>query len=458
MHCSLFHIFPTGVFSLWFKEASATVFSFIWLLVGYSFLFFRMSGYKELGYIKKRFVDSTSALYFIQEVFMIYVGIDVASQKHDFFIMSDTGEVFSKRSISIPNTQIGYEKLHNDIQSFCGVLHDSNVRIGLESTGFYHYNLLFFLLKKEYAVTVINPLLTNMYKKSRKVHSPKNDNLDSQAICMYLYDNRYDFKPYTLKSYHTESLKSLSRDRFSVVEELRLVKTDIYRILSQLFPEYLNLFSNVYQGSALNIISKYPSPKLLSKAHKDTISKMIHGRCKVTAQVVINAAKHSIGNDNEYLSFSLIQAIKSLNFIQSKLDDYDKMIKKYVDCLDTKILSIPGVGYTTAGLILGEIGDISRFKNAEHLVSFAGLDIEVYESGKYKATNHRISKKGSKYLRYALYQVAKVSWIHDPKLNSYYQKKKSENKHFFVIVGHLEKKMTKIIFSILKSGNTYTPQ
>lgn len=389
---------------------------------------------------------------------MIYVGIDVASDKHDFFMMNQYGEVFTRRSLTIPNSNVGYEKLHKSIKEFCGANQDFQVRIGLESTGFYHFNLLFFLLKEEYEVTVINPLLTNMFRKSKKVHSPKNDNLDSQNICMYLFDNQKDFKPYTLKSYHTEALKSLSRDRFFIIEELRLAKTDIYRILTQLFPEYLKLFSNVYQGSALKILSKYPSPKKLSKAHLNTIDSLLHGKCKTTALEVLNAAKSSIGNDNEYLSFSLIQAIKTLNFIQSKVNDYDTMIKKYVDSIDTPILTIPGIGYTTAGLILGEIGDISRFKNAEHLVSFAGLDIEVYESGKYKSTNHRISKKGSKYLRYALYQVAKVCWIHDPTLNKYYEKKKAENKHFFVILGHLEKKMARIIYSVLKSGNAYTPR
>jgi transposase len=389
---------------------------------------------------------------------MVYVGIDVASDKHDFMIITEHGEVYTKRSVTIMNTDSGYEKLHKSITDFCGVHNDYQVRIGLESTGFYHLNLLFYLLKKEYQVTVINPILTNMFKKSKKVHSPKTDNLDSQSICKYLIDNQKDFKPYTLKSYHTEALKSLSRDRFSIVEELRQVKLDIYRILSQLFPEYLKLFSNIYQGSALAIITKYPSPKKLSKARLETIDSMIHGKCKTTASEVIKAAKASIGNDNEYLSFSLLQAIKTLNFIQSKIDDYDQMIKHYIELIDTKILTIPGVGYTTAGLILGEIGDISRFKNAEHLVSFAGLDIEVYESGKFKATNHRISKKGSKYLRYALYQVAKVCWIHDTTLHTYYEKKLSEHKHFFVIIGHLQKKMVKIIYSILKSGNAYTPR
>ena len=147
-------------------------------------------------------------------------------------------------------------------------------------------------------------------------------------ICKYLQDNQKDFKPYTLTSYHTESLKSLSRDRFSIIEELRKAKLDVYRILSQLFPEYLKLFSNIYQGSALEIITKYPSPKKLAKAHLETISNMLHGKCKTTAEDIINAAKASIGNNNDYLSFSLVQAIKTLNFIQSKINDYDEMTKK----------------------------------------------------------------------------------------------------------------------------------
>ena len=90
-----------------------------------------------------------------------------------------------------------------------------------------------------------------MFKKSKQVHTPKNDNLDSINICKYLKDNKEEFKPYTLTSYHSEALKSLSRDRFSIVEELRQAKLAVYRILTQLFPEYLKLFSNVYQESAL---------------------------------------------------------------------------------------------------------------------------------------------------------------------------------------------------------------
>ena len=389
---------------------------------------------------------------------MIYVGIDIASTKHDFIMLNDDGVFNSRRSTTIPNTVEGYKKLHETITEFCGVSNDFEVRIGLESTGFYHLNLLFFLLQKNYNVTLINPKLINLYKKSRKVHSPKNDNLDSMAICNYLYDNKSSFKPYTLISYHSESLKALSRERFSLVEDLRKAKLNIYKLVTQIFPEFLDLFTDIYSGSAIEILERYPSPKKISRAHLSTIQSLIHGRCKTSPQELIDKAKTSIGTDSEHLSFLLIQGIKKLNAVESQIDEYDELIQYYVNLINPVILSIPGISYTTAGLILGEIGDITRFKNSNSLISYAGLDIEVYESGKYKATNKSISKKGSRYLRYALYQVAKVIWRFDPSFNKYYQKKQLENKHYYVILGHIQTKVVKVIYSVLKTNQPYTPR
>ncbi len=389
---------------------------------------------------------------------MIFVGIDVASDKHDFFITNELGEVYSKRSITIDNSILGFKKLHKSITEFCEANNDYKVRIGLESTGFYHLNIIKYLLDNNFEVMLINPILTNMFKKSKRVHKAKTDNIDSQYICKYLNDTKQDFKPYTITSYHTEGLKSLSRERFCLVEDLRKVKLSIYRVLTQLFPEYLKLFSNVYQGSALNILELYNSPKKLSKAHLNTIASLIHGGCKTSADDVIKAAKNSIGIDSDILSFQLTQLIKRLKSLNSEIHEYDSMIKSYVDKINSNILTIPGISYATAGIILGEIGDISRFQGPDKLTSFCGLDIEVYESGKFKATNHKISKKGSKYLRYALWQVAKVCWIYDPIFNKYYLKKKSENKHHFVILGHIEKKLVRVIYSILKNNTKYTSQ
>lgn len=117
---------------------------------------------------------------------MIYVGIDVASKKHDFTIMNSFGITYTQKSITIPNTDSGYEKLHKSIQEFCGANKDYQVRIGLESTGFYHLNILSYLTRAGYEVMVINPILINISKKSKKLHVAKNDNLDSRAICKFL--------------------------------------------------------------------------------------------------------------------------------------------------------------------------------------------------------------------------------------------------------------------------------
>ncbi len=145
----------------------------------------------------------------------------------------------------------GRKKLHESTTEFCGVSNDFEVRIGLEPTGFYHLNLLFYFLQKNYNIMLINPKLIHLYKKSRKVHNPKNDNLDSTAICNYLYDNKSSFKPYTLISYHSKYLKALSRERFSLVEDLRKAKLNIYKLITQIFPKFLDFFSDIYSGSAI---------------------------------------------------------------------------------------------------------------------------------------------------------------------------------------------------------------
>lgn len=387
---------------------------------------------------------------------MIYVGIDIASEKHDFFmVQAETGVVFSSSSITITNSEDGYKKLHKDISAFCGATGDSQVRIGLESTGIYHTNIIHFLISHDYQVMMINPILTNMARKSAKVHSPKNDNLDAQTICKYMIDNSDKFVPYTISLYHNEALKSLSRKRFFIVEDLRKAKLAVNNLLQVIFPEFKLLFSNIYGSSAISILKTYGTPKNLAKAHLNKVASLLHGRCKCTAEQIISAAKTSVGISEPHYAFQLTDAIEEMEHIQRRINGYDAQIKAYVDELCPNLLSIPGVGYTTAGLIAGEIRDVNRFHSAESLVSYSGIDVVVYESGKYKAKHLLPSKKGSKYLRYALFQVARIIWQHDPVFKDYYAKKQAEGKHYYVILGHIQKKVTRVIYSILKNGTTY---
>ena len=247
-----------------------------------------------------------------------------------------------------------------------------------------------------------------MARKAAKVHSPKNDNLDAQTICKYMIDHSDKFSPYTLSLYHNEALKSLSRKRFYIIEDLRKAKLAVNSLVQVIFPEFKALFSNIYGDYAIARLKTYGTPKALAKAHANKVASIIHGKSKCTAEQLIVAAKTSVGISEPHYVFQLMDAIEEMEHIQRRIKNYDIQIKAYVDELCPNLLSIPGVGYTTAGLIVGEIRDITRFHSAESLISYSGIDVSVYESGKYKAKNCMPSKKGSKYLRYALFQVSRI--------------------------------------------------
>ena len=391
---------------------------------------------------------------------MIYVGIDVASQKHDCFIMRDTGEVFSKKAFTIENDIEGYKKLHNSINQFVESTKDSNVRIGLESTGHYSKNILLYLIKQGHQTTLINPILTNMDRKASSVRKTKNDKIDAEAICKFLDKNRLDFKPYTLLSYHIDALKSLTRQRFSLVKQQTAQKLVFQRLINVIFPEFPGLFSSVYVESALNILYAYPTPKKLARAHISSIDKLLHHRSSVTATEIIETAKNSIGQSEEYLGFELKHTIDMIRFYESQVEIYNKQIEHELFQTDYGkiITSIPGVGIITGAMIVSEIGDIDNFQTPHQLLAFAGLDPTVYESGNFESSHNKPSKRGSKYLRWAIHQVSSGIWKWDKTFKEYYDKKIIEGKHHYVAIGHIDKKLVRVIFSLLKNKKSFTPQ
>ena len=391
---------------------------------------------------------------------MIYVGIDVASQKHDCFIMRDNGEVFSKKAFTIKNNIEGYKKLHNSINQFVESTKDSNVRIGLESTGHYSKNILLYLIKQGYQATLINPILTNMDRKASSVRKTKNDKIDAEAICKFLDKNRLDFKPYTLLSYHIDALKSLTRQRFSLVKQQTSQKLIFQRLINVIFPEFSGLFSSVYVESALNILYAYPTPKKLARAHIASIDKLLHHNSSVTAVKIIETAKNSIGQSEEYLGFELKHTIDMIRFYESQVEIYNKQIEHELSQIDYGkiITSIPGVGIITGAMIISEIGDINNFQTPHQLLAFAGLDPIVNQSGDFEASHNKPSKRGSKYLRWAIHQVSSGIWKWDKTFKEYYDKKMKEGKHHYVAIGHIDKKLIRVIFSLLKNKQSFIPQ
>ena len=387
---------------------------------------------------------------------MIYVGIDVASNKHDCFLINEKRGTYSS-VFTISNDLEGFKKLHKAILDFVKQTNDSNVRIGLESTGHYSNNILLYFVKLNYQVMLINPLLTNMDRKATTVRKTKTDKVDARGICMFLDRNKTDFKPYTLISYHKDALKSLSRERFSLIKDYSKQKLKLQRLITIVFPEYLSFFSNLYIPSSINLLYSYPTPKLMSRAKLSSISNFIHGKCKINAQTIKDKATNSIGQSSDYYAFEIKSVIDALRFYEKQIESYNNQIKTIMDEIGKNIMSIPGISYINGALILSEIGDINNFESADKLLAYAGLDPSVYQSGKYDANQLTISKRGSKYLRYAIHLASNIIWQHDNTFNEYYQKKLNEGKHHFVILGHIDKKLVRVIYSILKNNTSFTP-
>ena len=390
---------------------------------------------------------------------MIVVGIDVASKKHDILIMKNTGEVY-KKHFKIDNDMIGYKKLLSEIESAKEFFNVSNVSIGIESTGVYSKNILYYLSSFNYNIYFINPLLTNMDRKASSVRKTKTDIIDTKAICMFLIRNRSDLVPYTKLSYHINELKTLVRIRKSHKKVLNMYLNRLHALISEAFPELYKIFSIINSKTCLDLLSKYASISEFKSVRVTTLEKYLISTSKrrtrlELAKEIKNYANNSVGIDSKALSVSIKQFVFLVNQTNKLIDDIETLIKENVDLLDTKILTIPGIGYQTGAIILSEIGDINNFKTDDALLAYAGLDPSVYQSGNQDLT-YKMSKRGSPLLRWALFQAAKITVIHDPIFKKYHNIKMNQGKHYFVAISHSSKKLLRVIRSILKNNTVYT--
>jgi transposase len=386
---------------------------------------------------------------------MIYVGIDVASTKHDIVILNELGQSF-KKAFSIRNDLDGYKKLLSEISSAKEFFNDSNVRIGLESTGHYSRNILHFLILARFEVMFINPLLTNMDRKAASVRKTKTDAIDAKAIIR----NQNDFKPYTLSSYHIDELKTLVRQRKSLKTQINKEMNLLHAYVIQAFPEYYKIFKKINSKASMEVLNRYASLSEFKRVRLETLKELIRKSSKGhhgvrEAQMLKDLNSSSIGIDSSALSFSIKQTIKRIIMLEDQVHHIEKEIAHHIDESHTTLLSVPGVGYTTGAIILAEIGDIHRFKTDDQLLAYAGLDPSVYQSGNFEG-NYKISKRGSSILRWALYQAAQAAVKFDPVFKAYYLKKKVEGKRHRVIIGHVTKKLMRVIRSILKNNSTYS--
>lgn len=387
---------------------------------------------------------------------MIFVGIDVAKDKHDCFITNTDGEVLFK-SFTITNNLDGFDELYQKIES---VMEDvSKVKVGLEATGHYSYNLLGYLLDKGLPTYVINPLHTNLYRKSLSLRQTKTDKVDAHTIASMLMSD-VNLKSYSDTSYHNEELKSLTRYRFDKVKERAKLKSSISRLVCILFPELEKLVPTLHINSVYELLYEFPGAKQVANAHLTRLSNLVETASKGhytkdTAIIFREAARTSIGSNMPAKSLELKHTIKLIRELDSEIEEIENEVKTIMDEINSPILSIPGISYRMGAMIIAEIGDFSQFDSPDKILAFAGMSPSTYQSGQLDNCYARMEKRGSRYLRYALYNATAYVCLWDPTFKAYLAKKRSEGKHYYVALSHATKKLIRVIYQLESSGQQY---
>ena len=389
---------------------------------------------------------------------MICVGIDVSKDKHDCFIMDSEGHVL-RDVFTVTNDQIGFIQLY---QMLCSVAQDlSKVKVGLEATGHYSYNLLGFLLDKGLATYVLNPLHVNLFRKSTSLRRTKTDRVDARTIAAMMLSG-IALQPYSVISYHNEQLKSLTRYRFDKVRERGKLKQSVSRLVTILFPELEKLVPSLHMASVYALLLEMPSAKQIAGCHLTHLTHLLDqaskGRYKrFSAETIREAARHSIGISMPAKSLELQHTIRLIRELDLEIAEIEREIKRLMAQIVPPILGIPGMGSNMAAMILAEIGDFSRFDSPDKILAFSGFSPSTYQSGKMDNAYAHMEKRGSKYLRFALYNAAKYVSYWDPIFAAYLEKKRSEGKHYNVALSHVVKKLVRLIYALQTSGKAYCP-
>lgn len=391
---------------------------------------------------------------------MLFVGIDVAKSKHDCCIIDSDGVIHTD-SLRIVNSKKGFESLYSAIVSILGSKDLDNVKIGLESTGHYSTNITNYLYSKGFQVHILNPLATNLFRKAGTLRKTKTDKTDAKVIATMLFTD--ESKSYSPVSYQISELKSLTRHRYRMIGYRSKLKLSVTRLIDIVFPELPGCVWSIHQNSSYSLLLELPTPKNICNCHltklTNLINKTSHGKYdKEKAISLKELALNSIGSSNRSTAFELQQTIRLFQSVQSEIDALDKQIKSIVLELDTPLLTIPGIGYTLAAIMLAEIGDINYFSSPAKLLPFAGMEPSTYQSGNYNASRTSMVKRGSTYLRWAVMQASRLVSMRDATFAAYMAKKRSEGKHFNVARSHVGKKLLRVIFYLLKNNTAFVPQ
>ena len=388
---------------------------------------------------------------------MYYVGFDIAKENHYASIANSNGEVIQEAFL-VKNSNNGFNYFMDKLKE--NNINISDCLVGMESTGHYGENLIQFLHNKGFKIGIINPIQTDALRNSN-IRKTKTDKIDTYLIIQSLMLKHYT--PFVSKDIKILELRSLCRHRDDVLKYRTKLKVRLVAFVDQLFPELNLVFNSIHLKSCYKLLSTYPSPKDIASTRVDAIANLLNKASKghfslEKAQQLKELAKSSIGVNNSSLSIQIKHSLKQIELLDDQLKELDLKIKEMMDEINSVILTIPGISYTLGSIILSEIGNIDKFASPTKLLAFEELDPSVKQSGNFNATIIKMSKRGSKFLRYAMLRASGLIIWNSETYNTYYNKKLAQGKSHNNAVCHVAHKLTRVIFHMLKENVEFKEQ
>ena len=375
-------------------------------------------------------------------------------------MMDESGKVVFK-AFSFPNTSDGGHALFSKLASYSPSPDD--FEIGMEATGHYWLSVYSFLFEKKFLLHVINPIQTDGWRRGTEIRKRKNDIIDSVLIADLI---RYgQFVETRLADEDLFSLRSLTRFRTCLVESISDLKRKVVCVLDQVFPEYQSIFSDIFGKTSKESLLQFSSPIDFESVSSQTLARLLAklsrkqvGSAKAEQLKAAASCSFGVTFAKSSFTFQLRALLEQIAFIEKQVKETETEIAGIMEKLESPITTITGIGNVTGAAIISEIGDISKFDSPRKLVAFAGLDATVTQSGEFEAAHNVMSKRGSPYLRKAIFQAALVAAFKDPVLSAYYQKKRAEGKHHLTCIGAVARKMCNIIYAVVKNNQPYVPK
>lgn len=391
---------------------------------------------------------------------MQYLGIDIGKRAHEAALLDQDGNHLGK-TVRFSNSHKSAEKLLDLINEH-ECLPD-NTLIGMEATGHYWLSIHTFLKKLGFDIVVFNPIQSDSFRNFY-IRKTKTDKVDAvliaQVIRMDVPNTSY------ISSEDTIKLKQLTRFRVSMVDQTSDIKRQIISCLDQVFPEYERLFSDMFGKTSRKLLLESPLPDDLLNIESTHLTKLLKEASKgrfteeksmLKVDEIKGLASDSFGISiaSDVFKMQIQLLIQQIELLESQIKDVESKINELLEKDNHHLTTITGIGPITAATIIGEIGDIKRFERPNQLLAFAGLDASIHQSGDFTGTNNRISKRGSPYLRRAIWQAAFVASNKDPALSEYYQSLRARGKHHGTAIGAVCRKLVNIIFAVWTNDKPY---